>query len=132
MSSWPLLSLIIWVPVVGAALVLAAGEKRPNLVRWLSLFVSLVTFALSIPLYSHFDLNTAGIQFQELRPWIETFNINYYLGIDGISLPLVLLTTFVIVLILIFTLQPETGFFFIMDIKQIQMGTSSRIITIGR
>lgn len=101
MSSWPLLSLIIWVPIAGAALVLAAGEKRPNLVRWLSLLVALLTFALSVPLYTHFDLNTAGIQFQELRPWIETFNINYYLGIDGISLPLVLLTTFITILVVI-------------------------------
>jgi len=101
-SGIPLLSLVIWVPIIGGLLVLAAGKSNNNsAVRWLSLFVSVLTFLISIPLYTGFDTTTYQMQFTEKLIWIPTFNINYYLGIDGISMPLILLTTFATVLVVI-------------------------------
>lgn len=101
-SDWPLLSLVIWVPVLGGLLVLATGsDKNAPEARMLALIVAIVTFLLSIPLYTHFQLNTANMQFVELHPWIETFKVNYHLGVDGISMPLILLTTFMSVLVII-------------------------------
>ena len=98
----PLLSLVIWTPIVGGILVLTASkDEHANTARWLSLFFSVLTFILAIPLYTGFDINTHQMQFLELSPWIETFNINYHLGIDGISMPLILLTAFTTVLVVI-------------------------------
>ena len=98
----PLLSLVIWTPIIGGLLVLAVGGERNVLeAKVLALVVSIVTFALSIPLYTQFDAGTFHMQFVELRPWIGSFNINYYLGVDGISMPLILLTTFTTVLVVI-------------------------------
>jgi NADH-quinone oxidoreductase subunit M len=96
-----LLSLLIWVPIVGGALVLAVGDKRLQIAKWLALGVALVTFALSIPLYLGFDGSTAQFQFLELRPWIPAFHSSYSLGVDGIALPLILLTTFMTVPVII-------------------------------
>ncbi len=100
----PLLSLIIWIPIIGGLLVLLVGSNQNGNgqeVKVLSLLISLVTFALSIPLYTQFDLTTHNMQFVELIPWIEPFSVNYHLGIDGISLPLILLTTFITILVVI-------------------------------
>lgn len=98
----PLLSLVIWTPIVGGVLVLLASkDEHANTARWLSLFFSIVTFLLAIPLYTGFDITTHQMQFVELKPWIETFNVNYHLGIDGISMPLILLTAFTTVLVVI-------------------------------
>jgi NADH-quinone oxidoreductase subunit M len=74
--------------------VIVAGDQRPQLARLLALVVSAATFVLSILLYAAFDTSTAAMQFTELKPWIETFDIFYYLGVDGFSVPLILLTTF--------------------------------------
>jgi NADH-quinone oxidoreductase subunit M len=101
-SGLPLLSLVIWVPILGGLLVLAAGNtNNKNTVRWLSLLVSVITFGLSIPLFSSFDSTTFQMQFVEKLTWIPTFDINYHLGVDGISMPLILLTTFATVLVVI-------------------------------
>ena len=101
-SDLPLLSLVIWTPIIGGLLVLAAGNERSALeAKVLSLLVAIVTFVLSIPLYSGFDVSTHQMQFVELAPWIESFNVNYHLGVDGISMPLILLTTFTTVLVVI-------------------------------
>lgn len=97
----PFLSLVIWVPILGGLLVLAAGDKDPWGARPIALIVSLLTFLLSIPLYTGFDITTASMQFVEKTPWIEAFGINYYLGIDGISMPLILLTTFIMILVVL-------------------------------
>jgi NADH-quinone oxidoreductase subunit M len=97
----PLLSLVIWLPIVGGAVLLALGERREMLVRWLALAVSVLTFVVSIPLFTWFDRGTAAMQFVERVPWIEQFNVDYYLGVDGISMPLILLTTFITVLVVI-------------------------------
>ncbi|MFK7956228.1 MAG: NADH-quinone oxidoreductase subunit M [Lysobacterales bacterium] len=96
---WPILSTLIWLPVAGGLLVLLAGERRANLGRWLGLITALATFVLSLPLFMAFDRGTSNMQFQELLRWIPTFDINYHLGIDGFSLPLILLTTFISVLV---------------------------------
>lgn len=96
-----LLSLIIWLPIFGGVVVLATSQMvSASITRWLALAVAVLTFVVSLPLYTQFDLTTAKMQFVEFMPWIEVFNINYHLGIDGISLPLILLTTFTSVLVI--------------------------------
>ncbi|HFC54375.1 MAG TPA: NADH-quinone oxidoreductase subunit M, partial [Gammaproteobacteria bacterium] len=101
-SELPLLSLVVWTPIVGGLLVLAIGSGKHVLeARVVALLVALLTFAISIPLYALFDGNTYQMQFVELYPWIERFNINYHLGVDGISMPLIILTTFTTVLVVL-------------------------------
>jgi NADH-quinone oxidoreductase subunit M len=100
-AEMPLLSLIIWVPIIGGLLVMAVGDKNAQGARWLSLAVAVVTFLLSIPLFTGFNISTHEMQFVEMVPWIERFSINYNLGVDGISMPLILLTTFITVLVVI-------------------------------
>jgi NADH-quinone oxidoreductase subunit M len=98
----PLLSLVIWAPVLGGVVALAAAKLGSDtLVRWISLLFAVVVFILSILLYTHFDVGAVDMQFQENAPWIDVFNINYHLGIDGISLLLILLTSFTTVLVVI-------------------------------
>ncbi len=98
----PLLSLAIWVPIIGGLLVLLTGSGRSGLeARVLSLLVSLLTFAVTIPLYTGFDSASSAMQFVELSPWIDSFNINYHMGVDGISMPLILLTSFTTVLVVL-------------------------------
>ena len=96
-----LLSLLVWLPIVGGLVVLALGESRVALGRWVALATSLAALAFSVPLYQGFDTSTASFQFVEQLPWIPAFNATYHLGVDGISLPLILLTTFITVPILI-------------------------------
>ncbi len=100
-ADWPILSIVIWLPILGGALVLGSGDRAPNVSRWLALSVAILTFLLSIPLYTGFDVGTAQMQFVENSPWIPAFDINYHLGVDGISMPLILLTTFVTILVII-------------------------------
>lgn len=101
MSEWPLLSLLIWLPILGAVFVASIGEQSPKLVRPLALGIALAVFALSLLLYAGFDATTAAMQFQEKAVWIGAFNIHYHLGIDGLSLPLILLTTLIGALIIV-------------------------------
>ncbi|MDX1513683.1 MAG: NADH-quinone oxidoreductase subunit M [Gammaproteobacteria bacterium] len=102
MFDLPILSLVIWTPILGGIWVLiAGGEHNAPTARAISLLVSVLTFLLSIPLYLGFDTTTSQMQFTEFAPWIETFDINYHLGIDGISMPLILLTTFTTVLVVL-------------------------------
>ncbi len=97
-----LLSSIIWLPILGGVLVLAtADEKNPAITRKLSLGFAVATLALSIPLYTQFDTQTAAMQFVEQLNWVPAFNIQYLLGVDGISVPLILLTTFLTVIVVI-------------------------------
>ena len=101
-SGLPLLSLAVWVPILGGVLVLTAGQERQaNLAKMLALIVSVVTFIITIPLYTQFDVSTFQMQFVEQHAWIPAFNINYHLGIDGISMPLILLTSFTTVLVVL-------------------------------
>jgi NADH-quinone oxidoreductase subunit M len=97
-----LLSLAIWVPVAAGLLVLAVGgDERAALQRWIALAGAVLGFAVTIPLYTGFDASTASMQFVELVPWIERFNVNYHLGVDGISVLFVLLNSFITVLVVI-------------------------------
>ena len=92
--NWPILSVIVWLPIFGGIAVLALGSERAQLGKQIALGVSIITFALSVPLWTGFDVTSAAMQFAESVPWIERFRANYALGVDGISMPLVLLTTF--------------------------------------
>ena len=87
-----LLSILIWLPILGAVVVLVAGNQRPGTAKALALLISVATFVLGLPLFFSFDTSTAAMQFVEYRTWIETFNIHYQLGVDGFSAPLILLT----------------------------------------
>ena len=102
-SGFPLLSFVIWLPIIGgvAAILVDRGGSSGNIVRWTALLFALLTFIISLPLYSGFDPATYQMQFVEKVAWIPTFNINYHLGVDGLSMPLILLTTFTTVLVVI-------------------------------
>ncbi|MGB5254318.1 MAG: NADH-quinone oxidoreductase subunit M [Sedimenticolaceae bacterium] len=100
-ADWPILSATIWLPILGGALVLGSGDKAPNISRWLALIFAVLTFLVSLPLWFGFDVGTAQMQFVERTAWIPAFNVEYYLGVDGISMPLILLTTFVSILVII-------------------------------
>jgi NADH-quinone oxidoreductase subunit M len=100
--SLPLLSLSIWIPILAGLGVLAInGDQRARQQRWIALIGALIGFLVTIPLYTGFDAQSAGFQFQEKLLWIERFNIHYHLGVDGISLLFVLLNSFVTVLVVI-------------------------------
>jgi NADH-quinone oxidoreductase subunit M len=101
LTNLPLLSVVIWLPIFGGLLLLAMGRMPGATVRWTALAMSVATLIASLPLFSAFDRTTAAMQFVERTPWIEQFNVYYYLGVDGISMPLILLTTFVTVLVII-------------------------------
>ena len=96
---FPLLSLLIWLPIAGGIWVLVAGANNAPAARTIAGLVSIITFLVSIPLYAGFQLGTADMQFVENIAWIEAFNIRYHLGVDGFSMPLILLTTFTTVLV---------------------------------
>ena len=98
---YPLLSWLIWLPIAGGVALLVMDAMGNKACRQVALFVSVATFLLSSQLYTHFDLTTAVMQFQENIPWIEAFSANYHLGIDGISMPLIILTTFTTVLVVL-------------------------------
>jgi len=85
---------LIWIPILTGLIVLSLGEKRSDFSYQFSLFISSTLFILSIYLYFLFDNSLSTFQFELKTPWIERFNINYHRGIDGISLPLVMLTAF--------------------------------------
>jgi len=95
-----LLSLVIWLPIAGGFIVLALGD-RVAAARWVSLIVSGLELVFSVPLYTSFKTGTAAMQFVERAPWISTIHSEYYIGVDGISMPLILLTTFTTVLIVV-------------------------------
>ena len=101
-TSSHLLSLAIWVPIVAGVLVLATGNDRnAAMARTIAFVGALFGFLVTIPLYSGFDTKLATMQFVELRPWIEQFNVNYHLGVDGISVLFILLNSFITVLVVI-------------------------------
>ena len=95
-----LLSVLIWLPIIGGALVLALGD-RPAAARWSALGVSLLTLVLSIGLLTGFDYAAPGLQFVESHAWIPAYDIYYNLGADGIAVALIVLTTVITPLALI-------------------------------
>ncbi len=101
-ADWPLLSIVIWLPILGGVLVLATGsDKNAGEARVLALCISIITFVLSIPLYTGFDVTLSSMQFVESAAWIPAFNINYAIGVDGFSMPLIILTSFSTVIVVI-------------------------------
>jgi len=107
MDNSSLLSLLIWVPIIGGFALLAIGDdddaasQKASLVRVGAIAVSIITFLISIPLFTEFDRTTSAMQFVERVTWIESLNVDYYLGVDGLSAPLILLTTFITPLVVL-------------------------------
>jgi NADH-quinone oxidoreductase subunit M len=95
---YPILSTLIFLPVIGAFIILLSSRAQETLIKWVALLVSLLTFILSIPLFTEFDKTTHLMQFMERYGWIPSWNITYYLGVDGISVLFVLLSTLVTIL----------------------------------
>jgi NADH-quinone oxidoreductase subunit M len=89
-----LVSILIWLPILAGVVVLILGDRSIVLGRWIALLASVATFLVSLPVYAKFDTATAAFQFIERYPWIPAFKADYYVGLDGISLPLVILTAF--------------------------------------
>lgn len=101
-STFPLLSLAIWLPIVFGVFILAFGrDSSPNAVRVASLLASIISFLVTLPLVQQFDNAAHGMQFVEKFKWIDVFNINYSLGIDGMSMWFVVLTAFITIFVVI-------------------------------
>ena len=96
-----ILSLVIWAPVFAGLAVLAVGDRRPQAARMLALAGALAGLIVALPLWTRFDRGTAEFQFVERAPWIDSFNVNYHIGIDGMSLLLILLNCVTTVLVVI-------------------------------
>jgi len=97
-----ILSFSIWLPIAfGVAVLFTANDNKPCLTRWLALAGSIASFLVTIPLYTHFNFADGGFQFQERFLWIASFNINYHLGADGLAVPLILLTSFTTVIVVL-------------------------------
>lgn len=93
-TQFPILTLITFFPLLGAAIILFLNKEKKEIIRWVTLIIALLEFIFSLPLFFQFRLDFPGMQFVEKAPWIPEYGMNYFLGIDGISLFLVLLTTF--------------------------------------
>ncbi len=99
---FPLLTLVIWLPIfVGIVVLATGGDHNARLARWLALVGSILSLLVAIPLYIQFDPIMSGMQFVEYHAWIERFNIHYHLGVDGIAIPLILLNCFTTPLVVI-------------------------------
>lgn len=97
-----LLSLAIWVPILAGLLILiTGGDKNADGQRTLALLGSILGFAVTLPLWTGFDAGTAAMQFEELAHWVPMFKINYHLGVDGISMPFILLNSFITILVVL-------------------------------
>ncbi len=97
-----LLSLAIWTPIAFGVVLLALGrDDQPNVVRWVALIGSIISLLVTLPLYGQFNVASADMQFVEKVMWIDRFNVNYHLGVDGISFWFVLLTAFINVIVVI-------------------------------
>ncbi|WP_137918896.1 NADH-quinone oxidoreductase subunit M [Hydrogenophaga sp. 2FB] len=105
-----LLSLAIWTPIFFGVVLLALGrDDQAHVVRWIALIGAIVSLAVTVPLYTGFELGTAAMQFVEKGVWIERFNVNYHLGVDGISLWLILLTAFINVVVIVASWESITS-----------------------
>ncbi len=95
---FPILSTLIFLPVAAAALIILIPRAQETLIKWFTLGAAVVTFLISLPLFTNFDKTTHLMQFAERYAWIPAWNVNYSLGLDGISILFVLLSTLVIIL----------------------------------
>ncbi|MGA7874623.1 MAG: NADH-quinone oxidoreductase subunit M [Desulfoferrobacter sp.] len=101
--NFPILSVITYLPLLGILVICLVDSKRHDMIRWVAFLTAVATFLLSLPLYFMFDANTWQMQFVENVPWISQYGISYHLGVDGISLLLILLTTFLSALAILST-----------------------------
>ena len=102
MNTTPFLSLAIWIPIVFGVLLLAFGrDDQAKAVRWIALIGAVIGLLVTLPIYDGFKLGTSAMQFVEKTSWIARFNVNYYLGLDGISFWFVPLTAFITVIVVI-------------------------------
>nr|WP_285222305.1 MULTISPECIES: NADH-quinone oxidoreductase subunit M [unclassified Lysobacter] len=96
-----MLSILIWLPILGGLATLAFGNERANAARWFALVVAIATLATSVLMFTHADFTSASMQLVEQRAWIPAYDIRYHLGADGISAALIALTTLTSMLVLI-------------------------------
>ncbi len=108
MAEFPLLSLIIWLPVVGSLILFVLPRRAENLIKILALVVAIADFGVSLPLWFQFDRSFSGFQFVEKRPWIEAFNVQYFLGVDGISVLFILLSALITILCILISWESIT------------------------
>jgi NADH-quinone oxidoreductase subunit M len=101
LNSLPILSILIWTPIIGGVWALIAGDRQEQTVKYFSFAVSVLTFIFSVILYCQFDPAYVGMQFVEETNWITAFDIKYHLGVDGIALPLIMLTSFTTILVIL-------------------------------
>jgi len=99
--NWPILSLIVWLPILVGVAILFISDARAALGKAIALGASVVALALTIAAILGFDMTTAAMQLQEKTLWIEAFSIHYHLGVDGLSLPLIALTALTTVIVVI-------------------------------
>src|SRR5450759_2683190 len=99
--NYPILSVVIWLPIAAGLVVLAAGDRHAGAARVIALVGAIAGLLVALPLWTHFDRITSGFQFIEFAPWIVTLNVYYHLGIDGISLLLILLNCITTVLVVV-------------------------------
>lgn len=100
--SIPYLSLSIWIPILGGLLTLfASSERQAPLARVLGLIFSIAGFLVTLPLFTGFDTTTSALQFVEFHNWVVYFNAHYSLGVDGISMPFIVLNSFITVIVII-------------------------------
>lgn len=104
---WPILSILIWLPMLGSVAALLTGDdRRANTSRWIALSTAMISLLLCIPLYLAFDTSTYQMQFTETYPWFPRYGVFYALGVDGISLPMVILTTLTTFVVVLASWQP--------------------------
>jgi NADH-quinone oxidoreductase subunit M len=97
----PILSLLIWLPMLGGVAVIALGDANQHRARQLGVLTAAVALLLSLPLWSGFDSASGAMQFVERSPWIPVLKSEYHLGVDGVSMPLIVLTTFITLIVTI-------------------------------
>src|SRR5690349_20709214 len=95
MSPFPILSIVTFVPLIGGILLVGLEAERKQLARNVGLFFSLVSLVLAIVLWGRFDSAVTGLQFVERHPWIPSFGAEYFVGVDGLGLLMVLLTAII-------------------------------------
>jgi NADH-quinone oxidoreductase subunit M len=98
---FPYLSVLIWLPIAAGIVVILLGDKNIAAGRWVALLAAIATLIISLPLVAHFNSTTADFQFPEKLTWIARFHSYYALGLDGISMPLVVLTAFITIPVII-------------------------------
>ena len=98
----PILSFLIWIPIIGGfLLLLITNDQHANRARVFALIISLITLILCVPLYTYFNTETYAWQFRETYLWIASYKIYYDIGVDGISLPLIILTVYTTLMVIL-------------------------------